>query len=125
MSGARQKWGELTKGEYVRSPWKQSCVKERGHCSEGVDRLDPTLHQSGGEAAQWVWPFVTSGEEWRPEASKEAQTIDSVEKSATGPRATRAGQPRATLSLLCLRLGRCEQSQPTSTTENGWQLCRH
>lgn len=60
-------------------------MKEKGHCSEGVDCLDRRLHQSGGEAAQWVWPFVTLGEEWRPEANKEAQTTDSVENSATGP----------------------------------------
>lgn len=66
-----------------------SCVKEKGLCTEGVDALDPRLHWNDGEAAQWVWPFVMLGQEWREEANKEAQTRDSVEKNATGLWATR------------------------------------
>lgn len=87
LSGARQTWGKLTKGEYVRSPWKQTVLHEReGSLFRRVDFLDPRLHHSGREEAQWAWLFVTLGEEWRPEADKEAQTTDSVEKkSATGP----------------------------------------
>lgn len=62
--------------------------------------------------------FCCFGREvWRPEAGKEAQITDSVEKRATGPWATRVGQPRAALSQPCLWLGRCEQSH--CTTENG------
>ena len=64
---------------------KLSCGKQKGHCSEGAGSLDPSLHRSSGKSAKWVWLFVSLGEEWRPEANKEAQTTGSVEKSATAP----------------------------------------
>lgn len=68
-------------------PWSIETVLHEREASlfRGDRLLDPRLHQSGGEAAQWVWPFIASVEEWRPEAGKEAQITDSVEKRTTGP----------------------------------------